>query len=66
MPHHKHNPRTIVLPSGRAILLHRLSNSSMGIVGDLDTVGCIKAMLRYRFYTLDAGRITRKVREAGR
>ena len=65
MPH-KQNPRTVLLPCGRGLMLHRLSSSVMGIIGHLDTVGSMDCMTHYRFYTLDAGRITRKLREARR
>ena len=66
MPYRKHNPRTIVLPSGKGLLLQRLNQSVMGSVGSVDKVGCIQHMSHYRYYTVENGRITRKIREARR
>lgn len=73
MPHQKQNPRTIVLPSGKGIVLHRLASSVMGVCGqldpNLDAIPTIGHMEKYRFYTLDhrpdgQPYITRKVRVA--
>lgn len=56
--------RFIRLPSGQGLLLHRLSNSVMCCVGPVGKYGEIGVMTHYRFYAIDDGKLTRKVRRA--
>lgn len=67
MQHTKRNPklleyRTIILPNGRGVIFHRLTNAVMGICGTVDNVGCLHVVSHYKFYTVDDGKLTKKVR----
>lgn len=56
--------RFVRLPSGQGLLLHRLSNSVMACIGPVGKHGEIGQMTHYRFYSVDDGKLTKKVRQA--
>jgi hypothetical protein len=56
--------RFVRLPNGTGLLLHRLTNSVMACIGPVGQYGEIGKMTHYRYYTVDGGKLTRKVRRS--